>query len=115
MVVGNQNLVQGTEVKVAGAKRAIKKSLIGPAQGWEGWVMRLFVIESEGCTPRHSHPWPHINYVVGGQGRLHMGGQEHPVDTGGYAFIPSGVEHQFANTGDEDLMVICIVPEEGDK
>ncbi len=64
--------------------------------------------------PRHSHPWPHINYVVGGKGYLYLDGQEHSIETGAVAYVPGGVKHQFSNQGEDDFVFICIVPEEGE-
>lgn len=105
------------EIKVSapGAVNAFKKSLIGPGEGWEGWVMRLFTLKDRGCSPRHAHPWPHINYILGGQGVLSVEGRETSLEEGSIAYVPSNVEHQFSSTGDNDFVFICIVPEEGDK
>jgi quercetin dioxygenase-like cupin family protein len=91
-----------------------KRVLVSPAEGWDGWVMRLFDVEPGGHTPRHSHPWPHINFVPSGRGTLYVGGEEQPLTPGSYAFVPGGVEHQFRAAPDEPLTFICIVPSEGD-
>ncbi len=93
----------------------MKQVLVGPEQGWQGWVMRQFTIGAEGYTPRHTHPWPHINYIVSGQGILFLDGQECQIKAGSVAYVPDNSEHQFKNSGAEDLVLICIVPEEGDK
>jgi len=89
--------------------------LVGPEQGWEGYVMRLFTVKGQGNSPRHAHPWPHINYIVAGEGILYLDGKEHTLKAGGVAFIPPDREHQFINRTDGDFSFICIVPEEGDK
>lgn len=98
-----------------GLKNAVRQVLVGPEQGWEGWVMRLFTLGESGHSPRHVHPWPHINYVVSGQGVLFMDEQEYPLEGGSVAYVPAGVEHQFMNRGKNEFAFICIVPEEGDK
>lgn len=54
------------------------------------------------------------NYVANGEGVLHLEGVDHPVYKGSFAFVPPNSEHQFRNTGQEKLSLICIVPEEGD-
>jgi len=107
--------IEGIKVNIPGAVNAIKKTLIGPGQGWEGWVMRLFILKERGNTPRHAHPWPHVNYVVGGNGVLILDGKEIPVEEGAVAYVPPNVDHQFLSGSDEDFLFICIVPEEGDK
>ncbi|MFZ5633023.1 MAG: cupin domain-containing protein [Bacillota bacterium] len=115
MFVSNIKNIKDVELKFPGVANAFKKSLIGPGEGWEGWVMRLFTLKEGGFSPRHSHPWPHINYIVGGRGTLYLGGKEHDLEEGSIACIPAGIEHQFMGKGQEDFVFICIVPEEGDK
>lgn len=101
-------------VNAPGATNAFKQVLVGPQQGWVGWVMRLFTLGKGGCTPQHSHSWPHINYIVKGTGTLFMEGEEREIGPDCAAYIPGGVVHQFKNTGESDLSFICIVPEEGE-
>ncbi len=91
-----------------------KRVLVGPAEGWDGHVMRLFEIGPGGHTPRHSHDWPHINVVVAGRGVLHVDGVDHEIVQGSSAFVPAGATHQFSNAGDETLQLVCIVPERGE-
>jgi quercetin dioxygenase-like cupin family protein len=114
MVVGHIQDVVGTPIENPEVKGALKKVLVSP-QDWEGWAMRLFTLEAGGFTPRHTHPWPHINYVTAGQGTLHLDGQDHALTAGCFAYVPGGKLHQFQNTSQEPLSFICIVPEEGDK
>jgi quercetin dioxygenase-like cupin family protein len=95
-------------------KDVMKRVLISPAEGWDGWVMRLFEIAPGGHTPRHAHDWPHINFVAEGSGELHMDGEDLDIARGSAAFVPGGVVHQFTNTGDTPLSLICIVPERGE-
>lgn len=113
MIVSHASLVEGILYNSNGAKNALKKTLISENEGWKDYVMRLFEISENGCSPKHSHPWPHIVYVVGGQGIIEMEGQNHEVKMGSYAFIPNDVEHQLKNTGSDTFSFICIVPPEG--
>jgi quercetin dioxygenase-like cupin family protein len=115
MFVGNVKNIEDIKLTAPGVVNAFKKTLVGPAEGWEGWVMRLFTLGDKGNSPRHAHPWPHINYVVSGRGMLYIDGKENALEQGSVAYVPSGVEHQFVGAGDEDFVFICIVPEEGDK
>lgn len=115
MFVSRVKDIQSVELKFPGVANAFKKVLVGPREGWEGWVMRLLTLKEGGYSPRHSHPWPHINYVVGGRGTLCLDGKDHQVEEGSVAYVPSGAEHQFLCRGGEDFTFICIVPEEGDK
>ncbi len=113
MIISHKDKVEKRLVTHPEAKDALMKVLISPLEGWEGYVMRVFEVEPGGYTPRHSHPWPHINYVISGRGKLFLDGKENEISGGSFAYVPSGQTHQFQNTGDEKLEFICIVPEEG--
>lgn len=116
MYVDSVVKIPGIEVNIPGrALNVMKQVAVGPEQGWQGWVMRIFTIGPEGFTPRHSHPWPHINYIISGQGTLYLDGINYEVQPGSVAYVPDNLEHQFTNTGSGDFSFICIVPEEGDK
>jgi quercetin dioxygenase-like cupin family protein len=77
--------------------------------------MRILEVGPQGCTPKHAHPWPHINYMVEGRGILYLEGEEQSVEAGSFAYIPAGKEHQFLNGGEGIFRFICIVPKEGHK
>lgn len=114
MYVNTLEKVEKKKVQTHGAQNVSKQRVIGPEHGWDGWVMRVFTIEKEGYTPKHAHPWPHINYIIGGKGVLSLGSARHNVQKGSVAYIPEGIEHQFINEGDSEFSFMCIVPEEGD-
>jgi quercetin dioxygenase-like cupin family protein len=113
MIVANENEITATRMESPEVKAAAIKALIGPGQGWSDYVLRVIELGPDGYSPAHAHPWPHINYMLAGQGVLVMEGQEHPVETGSYAYVPAGTHHQFRNTGSETFRFICIVPKEG--
>ena len=115
MFVSHIDSIETAQVVMDGVKGVSKQVLISPNEGWENHVMRLFTLSSGGYTPRHSHPWPHINYITKGRGTLYLSGQEHSLSPGSVAYVPGGEEHQFMNNSQEDFSFICIVPEEGDK
>lgn len=116
MFVSNTKNLAKHEMKGPGVNGAIKQVLIGPEEGWEGYVMRLMTLKNNGHSPKHVHPWPHINYVVKGKGILYMDGKEYPVEEGSVSYVPDNIEHQYINSSsNEEMLFICIVPEEGDK
>lgn len=115
MALGHINDLFGSKVDNPEAKSAVMKVLIGPDQGWGDHVMRVFEIEAGGFTPRHAHAWPHINYVLEGEGLLFLNGKENPISAGSYAYVPGGEMHQFQNTGNQSLKFICIVTLDGHK
>ncbi len=108
--------LKAVEIKMdADAPAILKQVPIGPEQGWEGWVMRIFTLEKGGNTPFHTHDWPHINYVIAGEGTVFIDGEAKAVAPGDTAYIKGGEKHQFRNTGEAQMSFICIVPEEGEQ
>ena len=95
-------------------KNVEKQVLIGSEQGWDSHVMRMFTLGREGYSPRHSHPWDHMVYIVKGEGVIFIDGVDYPVSGDSVAFVPGGSEHQFRQQGKDEFVFMCIVPTEGD-
>ena len=113
MIVAHADNVIATAINHPEVKAAAMKVLIGPQEGWGDHVMRVIELEVGGHSPDHAHPWPHINYMLSGQGVLTVDGREHTVESNSYAFVPAGSRHQFKNTGSDLFRFICIVPKQG--
>jgi len=116
MIVSHARNVEGIKYGDPETSKVLKKVLISPEQGWKDYVMRLFELSpGEGsCSLRHTHEWPHIVYIVGGTGLVHLDGTDQEVEAGSFAYIPGGKLHQFINKGTDTFSFICIVPPEGD-
>ncbi|MFA5537342.1 MAG: cupin domain-containing protein [Bacillota bacterium] len=114
MVVGHIKELEGIKLEGENLAGVIKKVLISPQNGWEGWVMRVFEIEPGGYTPKHIHNWPHINWIIEGKGTLLLDDKLNKIEGGSFAYVPNNVPHQFKNEGDNKLSFICIVPLEGE-
>ena len=112
-MVGNINDLSNKEIKSDLVKNAFMKVLIGPDEGWNDHVMRVMEVGEGGYTPKHEHPWPHINFMIEGEGELMIDGVVNPVLAGSYAYVPANTIHQFRNTGKTPFKFICIVPEKG--
>ena len=113
-VVGKKADVAAVPMAGEGIEGVVKRVLVSPEEGWDGWVMRLFDIDPGGHTPRHAHPWPHINFVASGAGELHLDGEDYALQAGSYAYVPAGEEHEFRAAAAQPLAFVCIVPAEGD-
>jgi len=113
MIIANEKEVIASTIQSPEAQNAAMKVLISAREGWEDYVMRVVELGEGGFSPAHAHPWPHINYVLAGEGILHVDGRDTPVGPGAYAYVPAGKPHQYRNAGKEPLRFICIVPREG--
>jgi quercetin dioxygenase-like cupin family protein len=115
MFVSHRDEITKKELEGKGISKVTKQVLVGPEQGWKDYVMRMFTLGKEGYAPRHSHQWQHIIYAVEGTGTLFMDGKDYPLQAGSTAYVPSGIEHQILNAGENNFVFLCIVPEFGDK
>lgn len=113
MIVNNMKHIKGKEIVHPEAKGANMKVLVSPNEGWDGYVMRVVEVEEGGYSPKHTHDWPHINYMIEGKGELMIDGKNHPVEAGSYSYVPANSLHQFRNVGTTPFKFICIVPENG--
>ena len=113
MAVGHLDLLEKKKIENEKTKGASVSVLVSPKEGWEGYVMRVFELEPGGYTPKHQHPWPHINYIIEGEGELMIDGVINQIKSGSYAYVPSDTIHQFQNHSQHVFKFICIVPEQG--
>ena len=91
---------------------AVSRWLVSTTGSWG--VMRLFTLEPEAESSIHSHPWPHWFMCIQGEGYFLIGKERVPQEFGTWVHVPAGVRHNFGNTGEGQLMGLCIVPPEGD-
>jgi quercetin dioxygenase-like cupin family protein len=113
MIVANEKDLHAMVLESSEVKNAAMKVLITPKEGWEGYVMRVIELDEDGYSPKHTHQWPHINYILEGKGILHLDGKDLPLEAGSYAYVPAGALHQYKNKGNVKFRFICIVPQEG--
>ncbi len=106
--------IEKKEISGDGIKNVAKQIPIGPEQGWKDHILRVFTIHKDGHTPKHSHDWEHVNYVISGTGTLEIDGKKQQLKKGMFAVVPPNVKHQYSNNGNEDFVMICIVPAHGD-
>jgi len=74
------------------------------------FYMRFFDIAPGGHTPKHSHEWEHEVYVISGSGKITLHDQDVALTEGDAVLIEPGELHQFVNTGDASLQMICVIP-----
>jgi quercetin dioxygenase-like cupin family protein len=96
-----------------GDKQVLKQILVGPKDGFEGYL-REFTVQPGGNTPYHQHDWYHVVYIMEGSGFVKIDGTEHPILAGSAVHAPAGVTHGFFNTGEGQMRFLCLVPKKGD-
>jgi quercetin dioxygenase-like cupin family protein len=97
-------------VELEGAVGAVKQLVLGSADGAPAFSFRVFTLAPDGHTPRHSHPFEHLNYVLSGSGELvDPDGNGQPVTAGDFAIVLPNELHQFRNTSGTDFVFLCAV------
>ncbi len=68
----------------------------------------IWVKPGEKVRPAHSHPHgDEVIYVISGEGRVLVAGEQAPVRAGSTVLFPQGAVHMLHNTGREEMKVIC--------
>ena len=97
-------------IQLDGAKGVSVRWLIGEKEGAPNFAMRHFEIEPGGHTPKHHHPYEHEVFILEGQGIVLEGDTNHTFQAGDSVYVISDEIHQFRNTGDRPIRMICMVP-----
>lgn len=88
-----------------------KRVVIGPDEGAENFIMRVFDIAPGHTSPDHAHPWEHEVFILSGEGAARdEAGKEMPIGGGSTLFLPAGEKHCLINKGKDALRFICIIP-----
>jgi quercetin dioxygenase-like cupin family protein len=106
--------IEKVKVNTADAVGVTKMVPVGKNEGWDGYTLRVFKIAPGGHTPRHTHDWEHVNYIISGKGKLFLDGKEYEMSEKDFAFVPPNALHQFQNPYDKDFEFICVVPNRGE-
>ncbi|MBF0119578.1 MAG: cupin domain-containing protein [Desulfobacterales bacterium] len=83
---------------------------IGKADGANNFCMRIFEIEQNGFSPRHTHEWEHEIFIHSGRGEVLCNDKWVSISSGYCIYIPGEEEHQIKNTGDSLLIFACLIP-----
>ncbi len=102
--------VPSEAVDVDGAEGVKIRLLIHEAEKAPNFYMRQFTVAPGGFSPRHTHAWEHEVYVLSGAGTIVTAEGELPLSAGQAVYVAPNDDHQFRNTGDEDLKFLCLIP-----
>jgi quercetin dioxygenase-like cupin family protein len=82
-------------------------------------AMDYFICEvaPHGGPPLHvHHHQDETLHVISGRFRVRIGGENHALDSGGFAYLPAGLPHAFLNLTDEPAeLIITFTPGGGHK
>lgn len=98
------------ETAEGGAMGVKIRWVITEDMGAKNFVMRHFEIAPKGFTPLHKHAWEHEVFVLIGKGAVTGGDENKELKQGDVIFIPGNEIHQFRNTGNEPLTLLCLIP-----
>ncbi len=92
------------------APGVLRRVVIGADDGAPRFAMRVFEVTPGRSTPFHSHWWEHEVFVLSGEGIFKCNGGESSIREGTVVFVAPNEEHCFANTGNDVLRFICVIP-----
>ena len=100
--------VPSDKVGITGAEGLSFRFLIGPGDGAPHFSMMLLILSPNGHTPDHSHEREEEIYVKSGSGEIKTEGNRTQVRKGDVFYLAPNEQHQFLNTGPEDLELLCV-------
>jgi len=110
MKIINYKDVEPLEMKVAGPGVA-GRVVIGKADDSEvNFCMRVVELQPGAQIPPHSHPWEHQQFYHAGTGYIVRDGERVDLGPGSVAYVAPGEEHHVMNTGNEPMVIVCLIP-----
>ena len=114
MKVSHFEQVPAQPVEVEGATGCCVRWLISKTDGAPNFAMRVFELSAGGSTPKHQHAHEHEVFVLEGEGVVVENETEHVLKPGYFVYVEPGVLHQFRNTGNGVMRLLCMIPNSGD-
>ena len=100
-------LIASEKVGIIGASHLSVRPLVTQGDGASAFSMVILELAPGGSTPAHSHQREEEIFVKVGQGIVKCSGEQASVGPGSVLFIGSNEDHQFVNTGDEIMEILC--------
>lgn len=72
----------------------------------------VYVLPVGGIDAQQPHTEDEVYYVVSGRGRVHVGGDERPVQAGSVVFVGADVVHRFGDIEEELVLLVVFGPAE---
>lgn len=110
MKINHYEEIAAQPVEMEGASGCQVRWLVSEKDGAPTFAMRQFEVSPGGHTPRHHHPYEHELFVLEGNGVVCEGDHEHKLKQGDVVFVKPDEVHQFRNTGDAPMKLLCLIP-----
>lgn len=110
MIIKKSSQVQKEKITLDGVKGITKQKLIAPTDGAPNFTMRKFIVEPGGYTFHHTHEFEHEIYVLKGSGIAKSKVGDHNFETDDILLVVPNEIHQFVNNSSEELIFLCIIP-----
>lgn len=96
---------------ITAGDNSVLRELINPHQDDLSvrYSFAVAMVEPGGTTYLHRLKNSEVYFILDGQGEMRVGDETAPVHAGHAVYIPPKAEQQITNTGDEDLLFVCIV------
>lgn len=110
MRVINPNEMAAQPVTEEGASGVSIRWLISRPEGAPNFAMRHFELAPGGYTPLHTHAWEHEAFILEGAGEVTTADGPVAVKAGDAVYVAPEELHQFRNTGDGVMKMLCLIP-----
>ncbi len=110
MIIKKVDDVKKEKIEVEGVRGVIKQRILAPEDGAPTFTLRKFTVEPGGCTFHHTHDFEHEIYVLQGSGIAIKKDEEVRFEKDYAILVEPNEIHQFINNSDEELVFLCIIP-----
>jgi quercetin dioxygenase-like cupin family protein len=114
MVIKHSSEIPSIMIEVEGTKGVSKQILIGEKDGAPLFTIRRFTVEPGGYTYYHTHDYEHEIYILKGTGIARSRLGETPISADSVLLVLPNEVHQILNSGHDDLIFLCMVPNRGE-
>ena len=79
--------------------------------GAQNFALRRFVIHPHGQIGIHDHEEEHEIFILSGEGSVfNDSGEKYNIKANDTLYVPPNDPHGYTNTGNHDLIFLCIIP-----
>jgi len=110
VIIKHSKDVKSKKIVEEGVEGVHKQRLLTPEMGAPNFTMRKFTVEEGGFTFYHDHDFEHEVYILSGKGVARKQDDEVEIGAGDAILVEPGEIHQFVNRGKDELIFLCLIP-----